>query len=434
MYVRGDSDLRIAIWHYLLSGGGFRAMYDQVRGLLERGHQVEIWCPDTAECDLLPIDSIATVHRFPLEAAGHWLARNTSFLSARRRYKQTCKSLLQLENYLKQCAAEIDRAGFDVVLAHPSTLFYMHPLARYTNTPSVIYLQEIYRFIHEARPSLPWEALQPHLNRWGTLRYWRNFATNMLDVQTDRVVLREECRAAKEWDRILCNSYFSRESIVRAYGIDAHVCYLGVDLTHFSPLDGLHANYLLGLGGLCYAKGAHLAIEALAQIPIAIRPALRWIGNFAAPSYLNYCERLSQEYGVDFSCKVRVTESELITHLQHALALVYPAVLEPFGYAPLEANGCGTPVIAIAEGGIRETVVDGQNGLLVSDRQPESWAHAIMTLIQDTQLRERLGKQAIVWANEQWSIQAATLRLEKELFEVIASGRRKNPPPSVFSA
>jgi glycosyltransferase involved in cell wall biosynthesis len=220
--------------------------------------------------------------------------------------------------------------------------------------------------------------------------------------------------------------------MVRAYGIDAHVCYLGVDLTRFSPADGPCSNYLLGLGGLDFAKGAHLAVVALAQIPTAMRPALRWVGNFADSSYLAYCERLSQEYNVDFSCKVRVSESELITNLQQALALVYPAVLEPFGYAPLEANACGTPVIAIAEGGVRETVVDGQNGLIVPDRQQESWARAIMSLIQDTQLRERLSKQAIAWANEHWSIQAATLRLEKELFEVIASGRRKKPPPSVF--
>jgi glycosyltransferase involved in cell wall biosynthesis len=407
-------------------------MYDQVRGLLERGHHVEIWCPESAERDLLPIDSIAPVHRYPLEAAGHVVVRHTAFLSAWRRYKQTCKALRQLENHVKQCVVEIDRADFDVVLAHSSTLFYMHPLARYTKTPSVIYLHEIYRCIHEARPFLPWEALQSPINSWGSPRYWLNFVINLIDVQTDRVVLREECRAAKEWDRILCNSYFSRESMVKAYGIDAHVCYLGVDLTHFSPSDGLHSNYLLGLGGLYYAKGAHLAVEALAQIPIAIRPALRWVGNFADPSYLNYCERLSQEYSVDFSCKVRVSESELITYLQQALALVYPTVLEPFGYAPLEANACGTPVIAIAEGGIRETIVDGQNGLLVPDRQPESWARAIMTLLQDSQLRERLSKQGILWANKQWSIQAATLRLEKELSEVIASGRRKKPPTSIF--
>lgn len=424
--------MRIAIWHNLPSGGGFRALFDQVCGLTSRGHHIEVWCPESAERNLLPIDSVVTVHRLPLKVCGHTPTRTTNLLSAWQRYRNTCEALKLLEDHVELCAAEINRAGFDVVLAHSSTLFYMHPLARFTTTPSVLYLHEIYRHIHEARPDLPWVAMPVSKRRCGTLDYWKNFVANLLDVQADRVVLREECRAAKEWDLILCNSFFSRESIVRAYGIDARVCYHGINLANFYPEKKRHSDYLLGLGGFYFAKGAHLAIEALAQIPQEVRPALRWVGNFSDSEYLNFCERLSHEYGVDFSCEVRIPESELLMRLQQALALVYPAVLEPFGYAPLEAAACGVPVIAIAEGGVRETVIDGENGLLVPDRQPESWAHAIMRLILDPQLRERLSKQAVSRVNEQWSLQTAILKLEKELLDAVSVGRRLNPPPSVF--
>jgi glycosyltransferase involved in cell wall biosynthesis len=269
--------------------------------------------------------------------------------------------------------------------------------------------------------------------KFGSPRYWSYFATDLVDVQTDRVVLREERRAALEWDVILCNSFFSRESILRAYGIDARVCYLGIDTSSFSPGTREPMNYLLGLGGLYAAKGAHLIIASLAEIPAAIRPSLKWVGNFAESSYRRACEELARKHGVDFTCEVRVSEDVLLERLQLALALVYPSVLEPFGYAPLEANACGTPVLGIAEGGVRETVEDGVNGLLVRDRQPKSWAAAIQRLLQTPGLRASLATQSIELVRERWSAKAAIVRLEKELEMAARSGRRKTPSPSVLA-
>jgi len=416
--------MRIAIWHNLPSGGGYRAMFDQVRGLTGRGHHVEVWCPESAERDLLPIDSIAEVHRHDLLAPPHGVQRDANPLKAWRRYKNTRYALSQLENHVRRCAAEIDDNGFDVVLAHSSTLFYMHPLARFSKTPAAIYLHEVYRPLQEARPLPPWSAPPDLRRRWSSPYFWRRSLADLLYVQADRVVLREEYRAALEWDRILCNSYFSRESMVRAYGVDARVCYLGVDLVKFCPGSDVRSDYLVGLGGLRAAKGAHLAVMAVGQVPKAIRPALRWVGDASDHAYLKLCAQLAHDLDVDFSLEVRVGEDVLLGRLQNAIALIYPVVLEPFGFAPLEAIACGTPVIGIAEGGVRETVVDGFNGFLVPTRQPEKWAHAIMALVENPQLGLQLGKQGRTKLSDFWSLQAATSRLEKELFEVVASGRK----------
>jgi len=59
--------LRIAIWHNLPSGGGKRAMFDQVRGLTSRGHYVEAWCPPTANQTFLPLSTLIKEHIVPLE-------------------------------------------------------------------------------------------------------------------------------------------------------------------------------------------------------------------------------------------------------------------------------------------------------------------------------------------------------------------------------
>ena len=56
--------------------------------------------------------------------------------------------------------------------------------------------------------------------------------------------------------------------------------------------------------------------------------------------------------------------------------------LEPLGLAPLEAMSFGLPVVAIKEGGLRETVIDGYNGFLV-DRSPEDFSKKIVDLILD---------------------------------------------------
>jgi len=68
--------------------------------------------------------------------------------------------------------------------------------------------------------------------------------------------------------------------------------------------------------------------------------------------------------------------------------MVYSARLEPFGLAPLEANACATPVVAVAEGGVRESIRNGVNGVLISERRPHTAWHA-------TQVIARWAKSAV---------------------------------------
>jgi hypothetical protein len=60
--------VKIAVWHNLPSGGGKRALYDHVTGLLARGHTVESWCPPTADQDFLPLGTLVVEHVVPLDS------------------------------------------------------------------------------------------------------------------------------------------------------------------------------------------------------------------------------------------------------------------------------------------------------------------------------------------------------------------------------
>src|ERR1044072_1506151 len=106
--------------------------------------------------------------------------------------------------------------------------------------------------------------------------------------------------------------------------------------------------------------------------------------------------------------------------LKRAALFIYSSRREPCGLAPLEANSCGTPVVAVAEGGVRETIKDGLNGFLV-DSEPEAIARAIYRLLSDTALARAMGARACEYVKREWSMSASIARLEEHFFQVARS-------------
>ena len=125
-------------------------------------------------------------------------------------------------------------------------------------------------------------------------------------------------------------------------------------------------------------------------------------------------EELARSLNVPFEIRLLISDLELVDVLNRAAMMLYAPRLEPFGLAPLEGNACGLPVVAVAEGGIRETIVDGVNGLLV-DADPEAMASAIRQLLKDTNQARALGEAGVRLVNERWSLAAAERRLEEHL-------------------
>ena len=130
--------------------------------------------------------------------------------------------------------------------------------------------------------------------------------------------------------------------------------------------------------------------------------------------YYEKMRSLAESYEVTFEARASIDDNELVDILNRATAMVYAPRLEPFGLAPLEANACGLPVVAVAEGGVRETIIDGVNGLLVQ-HQPQMMAHAIQRLTQDKDLAAQLSKNGSKIVQEKWSVNSAVERLERQL-------------------
>jgi glycosyltransferase involved in cell wall biosynthesis len=402
--------MKIAVWHNLPSGGGKRALYDHVRGLRARGHEVESWCPPTADQSYLPLGELITEHVVPLD----WQPRAEKKLAAKLSTLRLdpLTRVEALDRHCRRCAEEIERGDFDLLFANSSLYQAASSIGRYVRLPKVIYLQEPTREYFEAMPEPLWNALPPGESYWSP-SYLRDYLKDLFKTQTWRAMLREEVRNVKAFDTVLVNSFYSRESIMRAYGLDAKVCYLGVDAERFVDLELPRENYVVGLGAFVKLKNVEFALRSLAEMDEP-RPRLVWIGNAANPSYLEELKQLAARLGVDFEPRVRIGDDELVDILNRARLSIHCSRLEPFGFAPLEANACGTPVVATAEGGVRETILDGINGLLV-DNDPRAAAAAIARLSSDQEYARRLGRAGRRQVIEKWSLEASIERLEQRL-------------------
>jgi glycosyltransferase involved in cell wall biosynthesis len=267
--------------------------------------------------------------------------------------------------------------------------------------------------LYEAAPRLPWLPADPTTRGLLTPAWLRDKAKARWTLHNARRYAFDELGNARSFDRILVNSLFSRESVLRSYGIDPEVCYLGVDTERFVHRGQPREPYIVGLGSYTRAKNIRFVIESLALLPPP-RPRLVWIGNNTVSGYLDEMTALAATLDVPFSPRQRISDDAIIDLLNRAAALVYTPRLEPFGYAPLEANACGLPVVGVAEGGVRESVIDGETGFLVANR-PEAVAEAVTRLLTDKDLARRMGRAARANAEQRWSLAAAVDRTEQAL-------------------
>ena len=409
--------MRIAVWHNLPSGGGKRALYYHVRGLVERGHSIEAWCPSTSDRNYLPLSEFITEHVVPFE-----IPQRNEFVATSPLLRELQGGELRqakaLDEHCRQCADEINRRNFDILFANSSIIHAVSSIGRYVNTKKVLYLQEPNRPLYEAgRGGLPWVAIPEVSRPWLHLSYLRWFLYDLIRTQQFRTLARDERLNASAFDLILVNSYFSRESLLRAYGLDSTVCYLGVDTQLFLNHRYPRENFVVSVGQLYSNKNVEFVIKAVAKIGVP-RPRLVWIANRSSEEYYKEMLSLAKSHQVTFDARMSIDHSELVETLNRATAMVYAPHLEPFGLAPLEANACGLPVVAVAEGGVRETIIDGVNGLLVQ-HQPQMMAHAIQRIVHDKDLAAQLSKNASKIIQEKWSVNAAVERLERQLTQAV---------------
>lgn len=410
--------LRIAVWHNLLGGGGLRTLHLAARWLVARGHTIETFCPGSADRTSWPMAAVGPEHVFALPAAprhGWQHAQWPAYSAAQDR-------LRVMEAHAAEAAKAIAAGKFDVLFAQPCQFLAAPAVVRHRPCPTALWLLEPCRRLYECGPGWVWHAPEPdaRLGRWSPRRIKRGLE-NLMGAQGARLQAREEARNAAAADVLIANSRYSRESLLRAYGVDAEVCYPAVDLEVFRPTGVPRQDFVLGLGHLHPHKRPDRVIRAVATIPEARRPRVLWIGRLVSAPYHAEIEALAHALGVRFRLRQDVEDNSIRDALNEARALVFAPHLEPFGLAPLEALACGTPVVAIAEGGVRESLIDGETALLVDHDDPGALGAALRTLLDHPDEAAALGARGRAQVETTWGIEARGPAIEAALLRAAAA-------------
>jgi glycosyltransferase involved in cell wall biosynthesis len=405
--------MRIAVWYNLGGGGAKRALHQHVEGLVGAGHEVEVWCPSTARRDFLPLSDLCPEHVDPVAESA--FRGTTSMRDVVTQGLRPGAGLAELDRHLDRVAAQVRDRGFDVLFANTCQYNAVPDLGQRTGIPALLYLQEPRRVAYEAHPVLPWVGL-PGFDEGRQSVRRRVKELSLLRVT--RTLARAEIAAARRFARILVNSVFSRESVARAYGLDATVCYLGVDTERFTPAAGDGAGHLLGVGQVVPHKRLELVVEAIGLLA-GERPPLVWVGDRSDETYAAEVSELARRRGVALDIRVSVPDDELLELTRSARAVVHAARLEPFGYTPIEAAASGVPAVVVAEGGMKETVLDGRTGW-VAEPNAESLSDALASCLADPAEARRRGQLGRTTAEERWSLAGAVRRVEAHLAELAA--------------
>ena len=176
--------MRIAVWHNLPSGGGKRALYYHVRGLVERGHSVEAWCPSMSDRNYLPLSEFITEHVVPFD-----IPQRNNFVAELPR--DELRQAKALDQHCQRCAEEINRGDFDILFANSSVIHAVSSIGRYVKTKKVLYLQEPNRGLYEAGgDGLPWVAIPAVSRPWMHPRsYLRWFLGDLIHTHQLRSVV-----------------------------------------------------------------------------------------------------------------------------------------------------------------------------------------------------------------------------------------------------
>jgi glycosyltransferase involved in cell wall biosynthesis len=392
--------LRIAVYHNLHSGGAKHSLYEIVRRLAGR-HRVDLFCTSTADTDFFDPQEFVEDNIVFEFRPGRLFRSPFGRLNQAVRWRD----LTRLEQVQRQIAAEIDGRGYDVVYVHPCQFTQSPSVLRYLRTPSLYHSREPFRRLHE--PTIP----RPYRNTG----HWRLLdRIDPLPKVYDRQLRQVDARNARLATLVVTNSYFTREALYRIYGVNASVVYHGVDRETFRPLGLAREPFVLSVGALTPAKGFDFIIESLGHIAASIRPELVIVSNYQEPQERAYLESLAAEKQVRLAMLTMIEVDELVRLYNTARVTVYAPVMEPFGLVSLESMACGTPVVGVREGGVRESVVNGQTGILV-DRVPEAFAQAVRTLLEDRELVRRYGAQARKYVSERWTWEQAVERIERHL-------------------
>jgi glycosyltransferase involved in cell wall biosynthesis len=361
--------MKIAIYHELNQGGARRAINEFAKQLSTTNEVVDLYTIGDGNIDEAKIYSKAHFYKFNTKT---WIGNNWKI----RLYKDTIE-LFKLLLLSKRIASDINEKKYDLVLVTASQFIETPFILNFLKAPKYFYCQDpYYRIIYE--PDL---FNSQNLNRFKILYERENrFIRKYLDLWN-----------VKKIDVVICASKFIQEKFYLTYGKKGVIVYGGVDCNFFSPGNKINKEIdVLFVGSKEFMDGYPLLEDILSKISTKIKVK----------------QILSEN---DW-----LTDVQIRDYYRKSKLLIAAAYNEPLGLVPLEAMACGVVVLAVNEGGHKETIINGKTGYLM-DRNAKQFAEKIESLLKNPELLKKLSNNAKKNMNEKWTWNGKGKNLDKIL-------------------
>jgi glycosyltransferase involved in cell wall biosynthesis len=224
-----------------------------------------------------------------------------------------------------------------------------------------------------------------------------------------------------------CSEFAAREQRTKQPSSNVIAIPLGVDLSRFEILSlpsPAEARKQLGLpsdgpiigivGRLQHWKGMHTLIDAMPRILVNHPESTCVIvgGAYPAePKYESFLKQRAKKYGLESKIIFAGSQVNVPIWMQAMDIVVHASIREPFGIVVVEAMSLGKSVIASVPGGPAEVIRDGKNGFLSHHSDHQMLADKINLLLDDSNLRNEVGRTAINDATHYFSSTAFAQRL-----------------------
>lgn len=204
-----------------------------------------------------------------------------------------------------------------------------------------------------------------------------------------------------------------------------HVAHCGVNTSDFHPADEYDPMLLIAIGRFIPKKAPYRTVEAFAKVLQTFPEAkLEMIGT--GPLLEETISR-AKELGVQKSITFNSTNTNndyVRKRLREAAVFVQHSVTAPrgdveaFGITPVEAMASGVPPVVTRHNGFVETVLDGETGFLTPEHDVDAMAEAIIKILSDSHLRERMSKAGRERAEKHFSADRNIERLREILITI----------------
>jgi len=190
----------------------------------------------------------------------------------------------------------------------------------------------------------------------------------------------------------------------------------GIDTKVFRPQREREDNLLLFIGRIDVRKGLHILLESLRYLEKPIRLVIVGPPSWNLEYYQNILSLIEKEnrkrkHKIEYLGTI--DSQRLLMLYQESSILILPSFAEGLPVVILEGLSCETPVIATPVGGVPEVVRNGENGILVPRNNPLKLAEAIQYLLDNKDIRIRLGLEGRKWIMENFSLEVVVNKLCK---------------------